>query len=255
MAALVRTTPRLLQRRGGNAFLPILRSRLFSRYPKHGKNPGQRYKTVLSAKQFVPALGLLAGLVHAAASDRAQPRFVPVLLASCSGAGSAPVPVPALAFLLIVVVLASAALAVVLEVRDLDLGLGLGVGVGVALVVLAVHLLGGAEEVVRIAEADEAEAAALGGAVIARNLGLLHRLPAREGLEQRLVRRLARQVAHEQPEVTRVPLQQRVVGPLLAAALPVHRLLALVGLGGRRGRCRRCRRCRSCRSRRRVGGG
>lgn len=79
---------------------------------------------------------------------------------------------------------------------------------GVAADVLALHLAGGLEELVAVAEADEAEAFALGGALVANDARFLHRGPAGEGLEEGLVRHLAREVADEDAEVGGVPFEK-----------------------------------------------
>ena len=94
--------------------------------------------------------------------------------------------------------------------------------------VLALHVPRRLEVLVPVREAHETVSLALGRALVADDARLLDAAVAREGLEQRLVRDLTRQVAHEQAEVRWVPLEQRRILPGLTAASADDRLLLAI---------------------------
>lgn len=203
------------------------------------KNKFSFFHPFFSTKQLQTTLRLLPGFRDA--SSRGTKMGFEAILAlpsSTTSTTSTPIPIPipiptAVPILMLMIPLppttsptpATTTCALGPNSRGLDLGGALADDDGVALDVLPVHLLGGLEELVGVAEGDEAVAAGLARDLVADDARLLQGPPPRERLEQRLVRRLAREVPHEQPQVRRVPLQQRVVRPLLAPALPHHRLL------------------------------
>ena len=89
---------------------------------------------------------------------------------------------------------------------------------GVAADVLALHVPRGLEEVVSVAKAHESVPLALRRPLVPDHPRFLHARPARERLLKHLVRHLACQVAHEEPEVGGVPLEETGVRPLRASA-------------------------------------
>ncbi len=172
-----------------------------------------------SSEKSKTVLGLLTGLDDTSSRLGTQACVVS-LLAMAVAARAALILVPVVAVVL------------VFDVGDLDLRVRLAHRDGAILDVLVVHLLGGLEKVVGVAEADEAVALGLAGALVADDARLLHRRPPRKGLEQRVVGRLAAEVAHEEAQVRGVPLEERFVRPLLSAALTHDRLVG-VGLRDR----------------------
>ena len=102
----------------------------------------------------------------------------------------------------VVVVVVIAVLAVlpmpVVALRDgLDLGSGAFNQDGMAADVLALHLLGCAEVVVGVGKTDEAIAFAFGGTLVSDDACLGYGGVFGEGLEERVVRNLAGQIADE----------------------------------------------------------
>lgn len=104
--------------------------------------------------------------------------------------------VVSIVFVVLVILLASVCL--VLDIGRLDLGIGLLHDDRVTLDVFAVHLLGSLEEIVGVAETDEAIAFGFCGSLVADDSGLLNRLPSRKGLQKGLICGLSRQVSDEE---------------------------------------------------------
>lgn len=134
-------------------------------------------------------------------------------------------------FIVLIVLLASVCL--VLDIGCLDLCVGLLDDDRVALDIFAVHLLGGLEEIVGVAETDKAIAFGFRGSFVADDSGLLNRLPPRKGLQKGFVCSLSRQVSDEEAQVGRIPFQQCIVRPFLATALSNNRLRLIRLLCGR----------------------
>ena len=84
--------------------------------------------------------------------------------------------------------------------------------------VFTLHLLGRLKVLVTIAETDESVSSALGRPFVSNDPGLLDGGIAGEGLEEGVVRHLAGQVSHEQAKMSRVPFEEGLIGPGLAAA-------------------------------------
>lgn len=84
--------------------------------------------------------------------------------------------------------------------------------------ILPLHLPGGLEVVVAVAEADETVAFALLRALVSDDARFLNGRVFRERLEQRVVRNLASEITHEKAEMGRIPLEQRGVRPGVTAA-------------------------------------
>lgn len=89
---------------------------------------------------------------------------------------------------------------------------------GMAPDIFALHLPRGLEELIAVAEADEAEAFALCGPLVTHDSGFLDGWPARECFQEGLVGYFACEVADEDAEVGGVPFEEGGVGPLRAAA-------------------------------------
>src|SRR5690242_3821612 len=94
--------------------------------------------------------------------------------------------------------------------------------------VLAIHLLGGAEVVVGISEADKSVALALCRALIAYNAGFRQRRILGKRLHQRIVGDFTSEITNEESRVQWVPLEQCLILPLLATTFSNDCLLFAV---------------------------
>lgn len=128
-----------------------------------------------------------------------------------------------LVFVVLVLVILVVSVVVFLD-DSLDLGLGTLDQDWMTANVLALHLFCGLEELVCVGQADETEAFALRGTLVANDPSLLDRGVFGESFEQRFISHLTCKVTNEQTWVL-APFEKRRVFPLLTTSFTKNGLL------------------------------